>query len=67
VTNELILKWDSMEYEWEIINMLGNQVLKGKSSTGTESLDVSFFKPGVYIIKVRNKQNKITALDFLKK
>lgn len=67
VTNELILKWDSSEYEWEIINMQGYQLLKGKSSAETESLDVSLFKPGVYIIKVKNKQNKITVLNFLKK
>jgi len=66
VTNDLILTWKSREFEWEIINMQGHQLLKGKSSTETQSLDISLFKPGVYIIKVKNKQNKVTALNFLK-
>jgi cyanophycinase len=63
----LTFKWRSDNYSWEIINIHGTTLLKGQSTIRQESADVSLFKPGVYILKVKNEKNShINALKFLK-
>ena len=67
VKNRLNFKWTSNKYSWEIFNLQGTQLLKGKSSFDHESADVLLFKPGVYFIKVKNENNnQFSALKFVK-
>jgi cyanophycinase len=67
VTGQLSLKWDSMEFEWEIISLLGNKLLQGIACSEQDQVDVSIFCPGLYIVKVTDKQTGcVTAIKFLK-
>jgi cyanophycinase len=67
VKNELSIYWSVGGYEWEIINLQGNRLMQGKARNETEQIDVSMFRPGIYIIKLKNKQsNYITVKEFIK-
>jgi cyanophycinase len=67
VNEILTLNWNSNGYTWEIVNLQGNQLMKGKSGSGRVSVDVSSFSPGIYIVKVEDKHNhQIAALKFVK-
>ncbi|MFZ4520054.1 MAG: T9SS type A sorting domain-containing protein [Bacteroidales bacterium] len=63
----LTLKWNSNEYSWEIINLHGIRIFNGKSGLEPESVDVSTFTPGVYIVKMKNNINHQTrTIKFIK-
>jgi len=65
--DELTLSWDCEEYNWEIISLQGNILMKGEASKESGYIDVSMFRPGVYIIKLMNKQNsEISTKKFIK-
>jgi cyanophycinase len=67
VKNELRLKWNFAEYNWEIITFEGCILMQGKTGNQPEQINVSMLMPGVYIIKLKNKQNsEITAIKFIK-
>ncbi len=56
-----------MNISWEIISLQGNILMQGKACNEPEHVDVSTLKPGIYIIKLKNKQNsEITAKKFIK-
>ena len=68
VQDELTMRWNSTGYDWEILGLPGTRLLKGKSGTEQESVDISLFKPGVYLLKVHNKKNNESrVLKFVKK
>ena len=68
VQDELTMRWSSTGFEWEIIDLPGTIILNGKSSNEQESVDVSGLEPGLYMIKVHDKQNnELKTLKFVKK
>jgi len=67
VKNELSLRWNFDEYNWEIINLEGCILMLGKAGNEPEQINVSKFSPGIYIIKLKNKQNNyVTFKKFIK-
>jgi len=67
VQDELTIKWNSTGYEWEIIDLHGQILKRGKAWNNPERIDVSIFRPGLYIVIFKNEQkNQLTALKFVK-
>jgi hypothetical protein len=59
-----ILHWKGIQGTYQVLNMLGQVVLKGTSpATGLDasSLDLSSLKAGVYILQVRNEDLALSA------
>ncbi len=67
VQKELTLKWNSKEFDWEITSLQGTLILSGKTSPDKQSVDVSSFLPGLYLIKVKdNKNQRVRIVKFIK-
>jgi hypothetical protein len=67
VQNTLTLRWTSNQYSWEILDIHGSRLLKGVSCSEPEPVDVSSFKPGVYVIRVKNVyHNQMFVIKFIK-
>jgi cyanophycinase len=67
VQNTLTLRWTSNQYSWEILDIHGSRLLKGVSCPEPEPVDVSSFKPGVYVIRVKNVyHNQVFVIKFIK-
>jgi cyanophycinase len=67
VHDELTLMWNCDGYNWEITSLQGNRLMQGQAGNEPERIDVSMFRPGIYIIILKNKQNsEIAAEKFIK-
>jgi hypothetical protein len=62
VHNEFTVLWNCDEYNWEIVSLQGNLLMKGKAGNEPERIDVSLFRPGVYIIGLKSSQNNYIAV-----
>lgn len=47
-----------------VYNMLGQRVLKPQTS---QSIDVSMLKPGVYLLKLKDQEQRIRTHKFIKR
>ncbi len=68
ILNIKLSNTDSDEICWNITNITGQVVLSGKLTTGNtdiyEKIDISNFKPGMYILNLRdNQQNYIRKFN----
>jgi len=67
VHDELTMRWNSSGDEWEITDLYGQIVKQGKAWNNPERIDVSIFRPGLYIMIFKNEQkSQFTALKFVK-
>jgi cyanophycinase len=62
IHRQLILSWNSSGYDWKIINLNGEVLKQGKSCSETEQFDVSMFRPGTYIMRVKKKPDSPTDI-----
>jgi hypothetical protein len=61
-SNELFIESENLvDYEFNIINLLGKKVASGWINGQTETVDISSLPPNVYILRIANK-----AVEFVK-
>jgi len=67
VQDELTIRSNSTGYEWEITDLHGQILKQGKTWNNPERIDVSIFRPGLYLIIFKDEQKKpLPALKFVK-
>ena len=61
-SNQLFIESENLEdYEFNIINLLGKEVVSGRINGQTATVDISSLPPNVYILRIADK-----AVKFIK-
>jgi cyanophycinase-like exopeptidase len=67
VQNELSVKWETRECEWEIIDLNCKVLIHGKALGEKELIDVTRLIPGIYLFKITGKfAERETCIKFVK-
>lgn len=53
-------------YQLQVVNQLGQQVLKQSQNTSSTSIDVSNFSKGLYFLNIHSETGKIATIKFIK-
>lgn len=64
-TNVLYVNLSSINYSLEVINLIGEVVLKVENKSNTTSLELSNLKSGVYYLKI-SSEGKQKQMKFVK-